>query len=607
MSQRHHTGGSVGKRSRDTPNTSNIVHVDEAESGGVDTNTESEDDLPLATIAAKQQYATTYLPYAYSGSGGRGGGVYNPYSSSSAYAAPRSGGSGYGGSASPYRASSAYCCDETDFFRSEAIATYRAAQAQRLATLITDEIEIMGTAPTTTASTTDTSASTADANTNVHHFLSPIERLQRRRLRYRCGSSGFAAVDKPSERWKRLMPSIPPAVTISQSQFWDAEVAALASDAAAADGDADEQQHMLRVCRSIGVNPHFDCLRRFIPSAALNARVILWRGDITTLEVGAILNAAKESLMGGGGIDGAIHGAAGPLLKEACRVVADQWGGGCPTGQTRLTRGFALPAAYVLHTVGPIGGGDKLLDSCYGSALDTIAAHNAAVRSLNQKKDANESATNGATEEGEKGGAVAVVTAAADGNPKQKGGANNKTVATVCDSSESDVEVIDDEEEEEEEDEEIGTDSGNFRRSALQARYLESLRNNINAAVDAADEIITSVALCGVSTGIFGFPLVRAAHIALRRVREWLEADSQKEEKESSNENETPSGLRTVIFCCFNEKEHEVYRQLLPSYFPHSTSFPQREASTWEEVHPVPLARHYAQRGECEAEVVEVQ
>uniref|UniRef100_A0A915K0S3 Macro domain-containing protein n=1 Tax=Romanomermis culicivorax TaxID=13658 RepID=A0A915K0S3_ROMCU len=173
-------------------------------------------------------------------------------------------------------------------------------------------------------------------------------------------------------------------------------------------------------------------------NAKLNDRISIFQGDITKLEIDAIVNAANESLLGGGGVDGCIHRAAGPDLLQECRTL-----NGCKTGDAKITGGYKLPARHVIHTVGPIGENEEKLTSCYETCLK-----------ISSEKDL-------------------------------------KTVAFPC-----------------------------------------------------------------ISTGIYGYPIVDATHVALKAVRNWLERNNNAEK------------IDRIIFCVFLDKDKYMYEQIAQLYFP---------------------------------------
>ncbi|WP_310391978.1 O-acetyl-ADP-ribose deacetylase [Hymenobacter sp.] len=116
-----------------------------------------------------------------------------------------------------------------------------------------------------------------------------------------------------------------------------------------------------------------------MPTSLVSKRIQVVQGDITRQQVSAIVNAANSSLLGGGGVDGAIHRAGGPAILEACRRIRARQGG-CKTGEAVITTGGRLPAAHVIHTVGPVWSGGhrgepELLANCYRNSLRLAAEH----------------------------------------------------------------------------------------------------------------------------------------------------------------------------------------------------------------------------------------
>ncbi|KAA0199646.1 hypothetical protein HAZT_HAZT011965 [Hyalella azteca] len=110
--------------------------------------------------------------------------------------------------------------------------------------------------------------------------------------------------------------------------------------------------------------------KKFAVDASLNTKVSLFIGDITALKIDCIVNAANSSLLVGGGVDGAIHRAAGPSLREECMTL-----GGCRTGDAKITHGYQLPARTVIHTVGPVNGDRTDLENAYRSSLNLAREH----------------------------------------------------------------------------------------------------------------------------------------------------------------------------------------------------------------------------------------
>ncbi|XP_063958099.1 ADP-ribose glycohydrolase MACROD1-like [Lytechinus pictus] len=243
--------------------------------------------------------------------------------------------------------------------------------------------------------------------------------------------------------------------------------------------------------------------------ANLNNRVSVWQGDITKLDIDCIVNAANRSLLGGGGVDGAIHRAAGSNLLQECKKLA-----GCETGEAKLTAGYLLPARYVLHTVGPIVYGNpslnhrEALTSCYATCLQQILEHNKNNRSkmeaARRKRDA------------------------AKGDGKSRDETDTKEKESKEDAS------------------------ANGRQASEEEG--DSDYKTLQEDLETAEPLIRSVAFPCISTGVYGYPQEEACRVALGTVRDWLEENHEEMDR--------------IVFCVFLEKDLKIYERLLPTFFP---------------------------------------
>lgn len=217
---------------------------------------------------------------------------------------------------------------------------------------------IVDTVRTPTSPTSQSSPQTPTTPQHQHHrrILSRELRVNpelfQRRQFYHCGGNFYSVDEIPKY--------------VDEFQGVDTAI----TETPASIGDATEET------ATVAANKKQQQQPRFLPNQEINEKISIWRGDITLLEADAIVNAANESLLGGGGIDGAIHMAAGPELQQYNALL-----GGCPVGSARLSPGYRLPAKYVISTVGPQGEHPLALRSCYEACLE-IAAQNREIESI---------------------------------------------------------------------------------------------------------------------------------------------------------------------------------------------------------------------------------